>query len=226
MHIIWFHISWRGSFTFCCSMWCILKVHCNFHSLQSWKTMQTLPESQVYLLLCLINMHVFGTHLGSAGMLSSTSFFIYMRLGGVTYGASWLSWIGIFIKPCELCIGLLIIPRSTFDPARTLNSFPLGGMIHSLVKAYMCSLHCRRQAALQYICNPEMLRDFVIHVWQTGFNICTCLNSFIVVSLPVNHSQTVLFYVLSFFPIIQQPVQQIILLSGLKVQIWQASLFM
>ena len=47
--------------------------------------------SQVYLLLCLINMHVFGTQLGSAGMLSNISFFIYMRLGGVTYGASWLS---------------------------------------------------------------------------------------------------------------------------------------
>jgi len=59
--------------------------------LSSWKTTEALPESQVYLLLCLINMHVFGTRVGSAGMLSSISFFIYMRLGGVTYGASWLS---------------------------------------------------------------------------------------------------------------------------------------
>lgn len=60
-------------------------------SLSSWKTTEALPESQGYLLLCLINMHVFGTCVGSAGMLSSISFFIYMRLGGVTYGASWLS---------------------------------------------------------------------------------------------------------------------------------------
>ena len=93
-------------------------------------------------------MHVFGTQFGSAGMLSSISFFIYMRLGGVTYGASWLSWIGIFIKPHELCIRLLIILRSTFDLARTLNCFPFNGMIHILVKLYMCSIYCRRSTCV------------------------------------------------------------------------------
>lgn len=92
-------------------------------------------------------MHVFGTQFGSAGMLSSISFFIYMRLGGVTYGASWLSWIGIFIKPHELCISLLIILRSTFDLARTL-CFPFNETIHILVKLYMCSIHCRRTACV------------------------------------------------------------------------------
>lgn len=96
--------------------------------------------SQVYLLLCLINMHVFGTRLGSAGMLSSTSFFIYMRLGGVTYGASWLSWIGIFIKPGELCIWLLIILGSTLDPARTLSYFLLGTVRHNWVTKCMHSM--------------------------------------------------------------------------------------
>lgn len=99
-------------------------------------------------------MHVFGTQFGSAGMLSSISFFIYMRLGGVTYGASWLSWIGIFIKPHELCIRLLIILRSTFDLARTLNCFPFNGMIHILVKLYMCSIHC--SVWNTSICYPEM----------------------------------------------------------------------
>lgn len=133
-------------------------------SLSSWKTTEALPESQGYLLLCLINMHVFGTCVGSAGMLSSISFFIYMRLGGVTYGASWLSWIGIFIKPCELCIGLLRTPRATVDPARTLNCFPLGGMIHRLVKTYMCAVCCRNSCA----CNP---RECLGILWLTSHKV-------------------------------------------------------
>lgn len=109
-------------------------------------------------------MHVFGTQFGSAGMLSSISFFIYMRLGGVTYGASWLSWIGIFIKPHELCIRLLIILRSTFDLARTLNCFPFDGMIHILsTKLYMCSIHCRRSNCV--FATQKCLGDFATCVW-------------------------------------------------------------
>lgn len=126
-------------------------------------------------------MHVFGTQFGSAGMLSSISFFIYMRLGGVTYGASWLSWIGIFIKPHELCIRLLIILRSTFDLARTLNCFPFYGVIHILVKLCMCSIHCRRSNCIFATKNPERFCNscqtkwvsYFWHVWraqQTRFS--------------------------------------------------------
>lgn len=115
-------------------------------------------------------MHVFGTQFGSAGMLSSISFFIYMRLGGVTYGASWLSWIGIFIKPHELCIRLLIILRSTFDLARTLNRFPFDGMIHILsTKLYMCSIHCRRSNCV--FATQKCLGDFATCVWLSHFHI-------------------------------------------------------
>lgn len=114
-------------------------------------------------------MHVFGTRFGSAGMLSSISFFIYMRLGGVTYGASWLSWIGIFIKPHELCIRLLIILRSTFDLARTLNCFPFDGMIHILVKLYMCSIYCRRSECTFGILKG--LEIFAAHIWLSEFRI-------------------------------------------------------
>lgn len=118
--------------------------------------------SQEYLLLCLINMHVFGTQLGSAGMLSSISFFIYMRLGGVTYGASWLSWIGIFIKPCELCIWLLIVLWSTLDTARTLSYFLLGGMFCEWVTKHMHSTLSGMKANLLCFSSIECFAGFVI----------------------------------------------------------------
>lgn len=117
-------------------------------------------------------------------MLSSISFFIYMRLGGVTYGASWLSWIGIFIKPCELCIGLLITPRSTVDPARTLNCFPLGGMIHRLVKTYMCAVRCgnhcasnpRKCLGILWLMLDKVSLIFVfVFIWGVlELNFCSC----------------------------------------------------
>lgn len=125
-------------------------------------------------------MHVFGTQFGSAGMLSSISFFIYMRLGGVTYGASWLSWIGIFIKPYELCISLLIILRSTFDLARTLNCFPFDGMIHILVKLYMYSIDCRgdwvfaNQEGEDLFCNSYLTLDIFICTY-----ICVCIHIYV-----------------------------------------------
>lgn len=40
---------------------------------------------------------------------------------------------------------LLVTLRSTVDPARTLKSFALGGMIHRLVKTYVC---CTLQKSL------------------------------------------------------------------------------
>lgn len=115
-------------------------------------------------------MHVFGTQFGSAGMLSSISFFIYMRLGGVTYGASWLSWIGIFIKPHELCIRLLIILRSTFDLDRALNCFPFDGMIHILVKVSMCSIYCRRSECT--FATQKDLRFCSLHMTKWVSHFC------------------------------------------------------
>lgn len=170
----WGSISWinfdfilHGVFLFLSSFFVLLWVFFPFlHVVTFQCTLQIFSHStagkqykhflsQEYLLLYLINMHVFGTQLGSAGMLSSISFFIYMRLGGVTYGASWLSWIGIFIKPCELCIWLLIVLWSTLDTARTLSYFLLGGMFRYWVTKRMHSTLSGKKASLLCISSTE-----------------------------------------------------------------------
>lgn len=114
-------------------------------------------------------MYVFGIRFGLVGMFFSILFFIYMRLGGVIYGVSWLLWIGIFIKFYELCIRLFIILRFIFDLVRIFNCFLFDGMIYILVKLYMCFIYCRRSECIFGILKG--LEIFVVYIWLSEFRI-------------------------------------------------------
>lgn len=116
---------------------------------------------------------------------------------------------------------LIIKPRSTVDPARTLNSFPLDWKIHRLVKnIHVC--YTLQKALCQQ--SREVLGDFVPHAQQSQSNLCFCiyLKNFWVKSLLLKVTFALcLSRFWAFLPIIQLPVQQIGFLSGLEVCIWQ-----
>lgn len=108
-------------------------------------------------------------------------------------------------------------PRSTADPARTLNCFPLDWKINPFVKNVRV---CFRSASN----HRGVLRDFVPHAGQSQSNLCFCiyLKSFKVAFLLLKVTVAVcLSRFWAFLPIIQQPVQQIGFLSGLEVCIWR-----